>query len=364
MTTEIDEAVDDFFGDEHQAPPAGVATTWAPVDLGPVLSGDYEAPKPTIGQRDDGAGMLYPGREHSIFAEPEGMKTWLALVLGHGEMNRGNGVVFIDFEDGPAGIVSRLLALGASPDLIRDRFRYIRPEGPMGQVGEDHIKALLAPPCTLVILDGVTEAMSLFDLDPKADTDVARFGRMLPKFITAHGPAVLSLDHVVKDRESRGRWATGSQHKLSGLNGVAYTLESVTPLAPGQTGKSRIRVSKDRPGEVRRNALPGSNGALAWFADFVVESQPDGSALAYIKPPIAHEGPFRPTAVMKKVADAIAGARGPLNVREIEARVGGKKAVTAAAVARLIDEGFVDVADGPNRAKLHTLAKPFEEVPK
>lgn len=73
-----------------EGPP--VETTWRRVDLGPVLDGTYTPPAPTIGRHDDGAGMFYPGRLHSIYAEPEAMKTWLALTVAVGELARGNAV--------------------------------------------------------------------------------------------------------------------------------------------------------------------------------------------------------------------------------------------------------------------------------
>ncbi|MEV5124297.1 AAA family ATPase [Streptomyces decoyicus] len=350
---------------EEDAPPAAlseaspVPTSWQRVDLAPVLSGHYTPPEPTIGRRDDGAGMFYPGRLHSIFAEPEAMKTWLALTVTAAELALGNAVVYLDFEDEEGGIVSRLLALGTPAAVIAERFHYFRPDGPMGDAGRAALAPYLAASTTFAVIDGVTEAMGLFGLKPKDDTDVAGFWRILPRWLAEQGPAVLLLDHVNKDRENRGRWATGSQHKLSGLNGCAYLLESITPLAPGQRGKSRVRVAKDRPGQVRKHALPGSGGALHWFADFVVEPQPDGSAFASLPAPIEREGPFRPTALMHKVSDALAAAPDPLSVRGVLDRVPGKQEAVRRALAVLVDEGNVTVTPGPRGAQLHTLRRPF-----
>jgi hypothetical protein len=49
---------------------------------------------------------------------------------------------------------------------------------------------------------------------------VASWLELLPRWAARLGAAVLVLDHVVKNVETRGRWATGSQHKLAGLDGV------------------------------------------------------------------------------------------------------------------------------------------------
>ncbi|MBF6047737.1 AAA family ATPase [Streptomyces sp. NRRL B-1677] len=338
-----------------------VPTTWQRVDLGPVLDGTRTPPQPTIGRRDDGAGLFYPGRLHSIFAEPEAMKTWLALTVATAELALGNAVVYLDFEDEEGGIVSRLLALGAPAADIAERFHYFRPDGPFGDAGRAALAPYLTKPTTFAVVDGVTEAMGMFGLKPKDDTDVAGFWRILPRWLAEQGPAVLLLDHVNKDRENRGRWATGSQHKLSGLNGCAFVLENITPLAPGQTGKSRMRVAKDRPGQVRKNALPGSNGALHWFADFVVESQVDGSAMVSMPAPVQHDGPFRPTALMKRVSDALSTAREPLSVRGVLDRVSGKQDAVRRALALLVDEGYVSQTPGARNAQLHELKRPFTD---
>jgi hypothetical protein len=344
--------------------PAGPPPTWRPRDLEDVLDGTYLPPAPTVGRRNDGVGLFYPGRMHSIVGESEGGKTWFALMAVASELVAGNAVVFIDFEDDAPGVVGRLLALGTDRQHIRDRFAYIRPEDPLnvGFNRQEIGQALHDLRPTFVPVDGVTEGMAMHGMELKDNTDVAKFGRMLLRPIAEMGPAVATLDHVVKDKEGRGRYAIGGVHKLNGLNGGMYVLENRTPFGVGLTGRSTVRIAKDRPGQLRRHALPHTSG-LHWFADFVLKSHDETFAEASLYPPVEDDGPFRPTSVMKKVADAIADPKEPMTVRAIEARVGGNKGVLAAAIARLVDEGFVEVAAGPNRSKVHTLVKPFEEAP-
>ncbi|WP_069630127.1 AAA family ATPase [Streptomyces niveus] len=337
--------------------------TWRPRDIAAVLDGSYKAPVPTVGQRDDGVPLFYAGRMHSVVGESEGGKTWFALMAVAHELAAGNGVVFIDFEDDAPGVVGRLLALGASVADISARFAYIRPEEPL-TIGFNRLEigqALNDLRPTFVPIDGVTEGMAMHGMELKDNTDVAKFGRMLLRPIAEMGAAVATLDHVVKDKEGRGRYAIGGVHKLNGLNGAMYVLENRQAFGVGVTGKSTVRIAKDRPGQLRKHALPHTSG-LHWFADFVLKSRDETFTEASLYAPVEHVGPFRPTEVMRKVSDAIAGAREPVNARGIQDRVGGKKDVVAAAVARLVDEGFIDVKDGPNRSKLHTLVKPFEEV--
>ncbi|MER5312907.1 AAA family ATPase [Streptomyces sp. NPDC002773] len=344
-----------------QATPPPVPT-WRPRDLEDVLDGTYTPPQPTIGARNDGIGLFYPGRMHSVVGESEGGKTWFALMAVASELAAGNAVVFLDFEDDAPGVVGRLLALGASVQDIRDRFAYIRPEEPL-TIGINRLEigqALNDLRPTFVPVDGVTEGMAMHGMELKDNTDIAKFGRMLLRPIAEMGAAVATLDHVTKDREGRGRYAIGGVHKLNGINGAMYILENRAPFGIGMTGKSTVRIAKDRPGQLRRHSLPHSSG-MHWFADFVLKSHDATFTEASLYPPVEQDGPFRPTEVMRKISAALAGATEPLNVRGIEARVGGNKGVLATGLAFLTDEGFVEVQPGPNRSKLHVLLKPFEE---
>ncbi|MFJ1536373.1 AAA family ATPase [Streptomyces mirabilis] len=344
------------------APPVPVPT-WRPRNLDDVLNGTYQPPIPTVGRRDDGVGLFYPGRMHSIVGESEGGKTWFALMAVAAELAAGNAVVFIDFEDDAPGVVGRLLALGADRAHIRDRFAYIRPEDPLNVGFNRHEvgQALHDLRPTFVPVDGVTEGMAMHGMELKDNTDVAKFGRLLLRPIAEMGPAVATLDHVVKSSENRGRYAIGGVHKLNGLNGAMYVLENRKPFGVGLTGKSTVRIAKDRPGQLRRHALPHSSG-LHWFADFALKSHDELFAEAFLYPPIESEGPFRPTAVMHKVAAALAAAPDALSVRGVQDRVGGGKEIVRTALARLVDEGYASVESGPRGAQMHRLAKPFTEV--
>jgi hypothetical protein len=92
--------------------------------------------------------------------------------------------------------------------------------------------------------------VNIAGLRPTDDVDVAEM-QLLPKALAKLGPAVLLIDHVVKEKQSRGRYATGSQHKLSGITGAAYTIEPQARFAIGTSGSSVVLIVKDRPGGVR-----------------------------------------------------------------------------------------------------------------
>ncbi len=346
-------------------PPADIGTTgarrsWRPVDLAAVLAGQYEPLVPTVGSRDDGAGLLYRGRQHTVVGESEALKSWFAQVIAVTELNDGNGVLYLDFEDDEGAVVPRLLALGATRDAIRDRFAYLRPEEPVGALGNvnDLIQALGDVQPTYAVLDGITEAMTMHGLDPLNNKDVATFGRLLPRHIAASGPAVLSLDHVTKDREGRGRYALGAVHKLNAVDGAAFVLENRAAFGIRRTGRSTVLVAKDRPGQLRAYAQP-SAGNLHWFADLVLISRDEVMVEASLEPPVERTEDFRPTVLMGRVAEALTRTPDPLSVRDVLDRVTGKQEATRKALACLIDEGFVVVDNGPRGARLHRLVKPF-----
>ncbi|MBB5785986.1 AAA family ATPase [Jiangella mangrovi] len=334
--------------------PADKVRSWRPQDISSVLDGTYEPPQATVGARSDGIGMFYRSRKHTVSSESEGGKTWLLLATSITEIERGNSVVYLDFEDEAGGVVGRLMSMQLPAQSIRDRFAYVRPEQPLDVVGRsDLAQALGDMHPTFVVIDGVTEAMVLHGLDPLSNKDAATFGRMLPTGIANMGPAVCSLDHVTKAAEGRGRYSLGAVHKLNGLDGAAYVLENRTPFGIGLTGRSTVKIGKDRPGQLRRHGKP-SSGGMHWFADLVLDSQHESFVLADIEPPTEKTtGDFRPTVLMGRVVEAL-NTHGPLSQRRICAAVRGNAKSIREALDFLILDGFV------SESTPHTLLKTYE----
>lgn len=314
--------------------------SWRPVDLTSVLDGTRQDPEPTVGRRVDGAGLFYPGKCHTVSSESEGGKTWLVLTAAIAELERSNHVAYVDFEDDEGGIVGRLLTLQANPDHIRERFHYIRPEDPLGAgIHLDDLREVLTTHRpTLAVLDGITEALTMHGFDPNSNSDVAKFGRLLPRAIATFGPAVVSVDHVTKSSESRGRYSIGAVHKLNGLDGAAYVVENRSPFGVGLTGKSTLRIAKDRPGRLRKNAVPSTGGF--WFGDLVMTSDPAGFNVAKIEPPEKSADGFKPTVYMGRIM-AVIEERGPLSKRLIRAAVRGKATTIDGALDQLILDGYL-----------------------
>jgi hypothetical protein len=331
-------------------------SSWRPIDLDPVLKGEITAPTPNVLHRDDGAALLYPGRLNAIFGEKESMKTFFAVVAIAQELAAGNTVLVIDFEDQAETWVERLRQLGVDDEAISEHLAYVdHPTEPFDELPQELV--LLRGTPSLVIIDGVTEAMDCLGLNPDKGTDVAAFYGSYPRFLARTGAAVTVIDHQAKDRESRGRWAIGSERKLSGLDGAGLMVESVEEFGRGRTGRSLILIAKDRVGHLR--AHQDERKRIAELV--LVSNGEDGTISACLNPP--REGVkaerWRPTGVMESVSSALADSSEPLTCRALRARVGGKARTVDTALELLIAEGHIVTRPGPRNSVLHQLVKPF-----
>ncbi|MFH9403302.1 DnaB-like helicase N-terminal domain-containing protein [Streptomyces sp. NPDC017638] len=359
---------------EETGPRATDDTGWSFSDLTPVLDGTHKPAQPIVGARDDGIGLFYPGRVNGIQGESEAGKSWVALISCLTEINRGNHVVYLDFEDSEEGVVSRLLLIGANPRDIAQQFHYVRPgTTPTEAALRAFIARIADLGPSLIIVDGVTEAMVMLGLELKENTEIARFGRMLLRPLADTGAAVVPLDHVVKNNESRGRYALGGVHKLNAVDGVQYMLEAVRPFGINTEGRSRLRIAKDRPAQVRRHALPGGRNPMHWFADLVIRSTDAEFAEAHLYPPTQHtEDPQESAAVKDKAAQeeadirereaavlaALEKATEPMSKAALEDLIPGRASVTRRALTRLVHAGRVLAERGPRGAALHSLPQP------
>jgi hypothetical protein len=253
--------------DDTAANPDDEPTTWEPIDLGPWLRGENHQPQPSIGiHRSDGVQLIYPGREHAFVGETESGKTWLALGCVAAELCAGHHVVYIHYEEGdPGSTIERLALLGVDPALISGRLRFVAPTRP---VRTEWIGALLDPAPTLVVHDGVNEAMSLHGADIMAADGAASFRRRLVVPFLRAGAASIACDHLPKDRESRGRDAYGSVHKGNALDGARILLE---PTASFGRGVSFAFVTKDRPGQLRAHGRPSKLPGKTFIGTLVVD---------------------------------------------------------------------------------------------
>lgn len=352
-------AVDDLHDDPEGGDPLG---SWRPVDLEAAVLGTKERPEATVGaRRSDGVRLLYPAREHLAFGLSEGGKSWFALACCADEMERGNRVLYVHFEEqDEVDTVTRMLAMGVRPDLILRLFTFVGPDDKIHPAVVEHFRK---EPPALVILDGYDAATAMMGLPLNDAEGAVGIRRVLIRPFIDMGAAVLALDHVVKDKEARGEgFAIGSIHKINGLTGSAFLFENINPFGRGRNGTTRISVTKDRPGSIREHGVPDAKVTRKFhIADMTIDSTADdGSARVALWAPVARE---------ERDEDAIAEARRKrllVSIREmiakgaettatkVKAYTKGNAQILTDDLAMLVIDGRLREDHGPRNSKIYT----------
>lgn len=233
----------------------GEESSWKPIPLKDYFDGLFATPIATILKRTDGNGLIYTGRVHSIYGESESGKSWIAQIATAEMLKDDKKVIYIDFESDAIDIVNRLKSLGVSRANLLQYFTYIRPDGPR-EADDPYWQAILEHgSAELIIIDGVTESLTMWGGETKDNDAITRWMRIFPRAVaTSSGAAVVLIDHITKNAETRGRFAIGGQAKLATIDGAAYLVEPLEALAPGRVGSLTMRVTKDRPGFIRKIA--------------------------------------------------------------------------------------------------------------
>jgi hypothetical protein len=275
--------------------------SWAPVDLAAVLAGDTSPLEPTQLARGDGVPLLYPGRLHDFHGPPESLKSLTAQLAVAQVLLAGGSALYLDHEGEARDVVGHLLAYCVPGEVIVTGLTYIRPDGPLRSA--ELLLRACPPQLDISVIDGVDSAMALAGLNPNLSHEYRRWVELeaRPLQRATAGPTVM-VDHVVKNVESRGDWASGTGAKLAAIDGASFAFEIVQPFGRGRVGVARIKLSKDRPG-----ALRGKQGAGKEIAKLRLTSHhPDDDIITWelLPPPIAVEGDtasrWMPTGLMER----------------------------------------------------------------
>ncbi|OYN89282.1 AAA family ATPase [Parenemella sanctibonifatiensis] len=342
--------------------------TWRPVDLSGYLDGTYKPVEPVLMPRSDGIGLLYPGLTHSFHGEPESGKSLVAQAEAARILTAGGRVLFVDFESDPGAVVERVLSLGADRAAIAERFTYVQPDGALWQAVElASWLSVLDGAYDLAVIDGVTASLALvIDGAGSNDNDaLAQWAQQLPEKIAKRtGAAVVSVDHVTKNAETRGGYAMGGQQKMARITGSAYVVEVVEPLGRGLRGVVALRVAKDRPGYIRaRSGDWRSRDRTQEAARVVVDSTGDEMVVTVTAPEAgqASSDSFRPTVLMEKISRHLETDGGRQSWSQIRREVGGSTDAKRVALDVLVTEGYVAKTEGARNSWQHSSVKPYRE---
>ena len=279
----------------------------------PLVGGDT-TPVPALLTRSDGRTLLYEGRLNSIFGEPSGGKTWVAIMAVIEAVRNGARVVWWDFDDRPTTLATRLTALGA--DDVLESLNARPPHGGTcscrvckagqllyatpGMVGDDGEMEAMGDWMGrgrrpgLVVIDSVEQAGLPTDSNNAAPWFDAHTSPFLARDI-----GVLPIDHVAKRREDRPKGAIGSQHKRARLSGAGLLLIG-TPWTKDQGGTVKLVNHKDRLGDLPApdnktvaiiTVTHGENGRLNYSIDAPSAEENTEDVTGLLLAAIAAQGP-------------------------------------------------------------------------
>lgn len=280
---------------------------------------------------------------HWIAAEPGAGKTWLGLWLAWRVIREGGIVVWTDEELGVDTVAERLLALGATPDLIESNLVYLPYPGWQAERGDVNawIDLVRASRPSLVVIDTATDALAEAGVDENSGAEVTKWVKAYCEPPRRIGAAVLVLDHVPKsDRGARSGYAVGSRAKKAKAK-LQFSLSKREDFTADTTGIVRVILDKNSfglPIEPTRSFRVGGEGGR-----FVIEPASPAEAAdadgAFDESPEERRERVR-TEQREKAVVAIQEA-GRINTTELRKAVGGNaQALTASVKALVEDDDF------------------------
>lgn len=229
-----------------------------------LAEGAPEPPKPTIGHRTDGTGLIYAGAVNGFFGPPESGKTLAASCIVTDTLFSGGSALIVDVDhNGAPATIARFRSFGVSTAVLSDRtrFRYADPEE------RDHLLAIVKDSetwqPTVAVLDSVGEIGALFGRNSNDADDYRHIHRATLSAISRHGTAVVAIDHEAKSSESRSYGASGSHAKKAAIDGSYLRFAIKDPFTPGHGGRAHITIAKDRHGGLRAGSPVGEREPLA-----------------------------------------------------------------------------------------------------
>lgn len=265
-------------------------------DVAALLDGTLpDLPAPEVLSRSDGNALFYSGQVNLVFGDPESGKTWVALAAAAETLRDGGSALVLDLDhNGVHATVQRLLMLGAPTSALRSpaRFRYVEPEDHMHLV--DVVADVIAWRPDVTVLDSIGELLPLFGVSSNSPDDFTMVhARVMKPLAAKAGTALVAIDHLAKNSESRALGATGTAAKRRAIGGVSLRVKLLEAFTPGRGGACLLTIHKDRHGGLRavspaedKEPVAGTfrlstiDGATAWkvHAPAGGERNPDEAA--------------------------------------------------------------------------------------
>lgn len=330
--------------------------SWAPAaDIYALVRSKPEPPDILSSER---GGLFYRGKRHLVTGEPETLKSWIAAAAAAELMSAGENVGWWDSDEMGAGpLTERLEGFGADPKAISARLLYFTPERAFDDSAKATvIRAIDARPPALFVIDAMNPSMELQGLNPMVTAEVQNFYRTIVGLFHRRGIATVIIDHVSKDKETRGRWATGSERKVGGVD-VHFNIELIgePPTRERPQGRAIVRGGKDRPGwHIRADGRR--------VGEFVMDLDDEKPWRLELGRVGAGDGRIRPTFLMQRVSEYLEREIHEVSKSQIETDVKGKATGIRTALHVLTDEKYIARSLGPNKTQKFISLRPYREA--
>lgn len=217
---------------------------------------DHESDPIELGYVEDteGQALFYRGGIHFVYGKPGTYKSWLALST----LARADVRIW-DFENGIAGTLSRLKALGIQREQADG---YTVPESPEEVL--NRVREYVVKKPEILCIDGFSGFADVMGINPESNADVMRAFTEVFNPLKRAGITVIVLDHLPKD-SSTYDYPIGAQAKKSQAD-AAYLFKH-----DGCDNEVGIFISKDRHGDLfercESGALTRRYGSLKLMSD-------------------------------------------------------------------------------------------------
>lgn len=246
--TGADDAGDDESEDETDDEPG---SSWDEQDVTALIDGAQTRgdPPSLLYTTDTGECVLYRKKCAWIYGESGRGKTLLMGLVFAQEIRKGNHVIHVDLEEQTQEMVSNLLGLhGLTKEQVQPCYHPVSPGEPLNAEGQKRYRAVLDKyKPSAVGIDSANAYLTLDRLKPNEDDSILIMKLKIINPSIKAGAAVLVIDNVTKDKDSRDGWPKNSGQKRY----VAWTgTEVIRVKAWSRTssGYARLVFHKDHGG--------------------------------------------------------------------------------------------------------------------
>lgn len=238
------------------------------VDVAALIAGGVHVPEPDTLALDAGGHLFYSGEFNLIHGDPESGKTWLCMTAVAAALAAGGKAAIIDLDhNGAHSIINRLQQLGVRNDVLGDQDRFRLAEADTAGELQQVITDLCQFEPNVVTIDSLGEVLPLFGANSNNADDFTRVHAAVISPLAKAGVAVLAVDHLPKNADSRQFGPTGTNAKNRAVGGTSVRVTNSRPFVPGHGGAATLELFKDRHGGIRQN-LPTPNGSKSVIGTF------------------------------------------------------------------------------------------------